>query len=55
MRYPIIDSTTSSGSPASSSRVTLAVFELNFHSGPREAREDFFNLDTVIGALDYPI
>jgi hypothetical protein len=33
----------------------FAVFELNFQAGPTEAREDFLNLDTVIGALDYPL
>ena len=33
----------------------FAVFELNFQAGPKEAQEDFANLDTVIGALDYPL
>ena len=33
----------------------FAVFELNFRSGPMEAKEDFDNLDTVIGALNYPL
>jgi hypothetical protein len=32
-----------------------AVFELNFQAGPTEARGDFLNLDTVVGALDYPL
>ncbi len=31
----------------------FAVFELNFRSGPMEAKEDFDNLDAVIGALNY--
>jgi hypothetical protein len=33
----------------------FAVFELNFQAGPKEAQEDFDNLDTVIGALNYPL
>jgi hypothetical protein len=33
----------------------FAVFELNYQAGPKEAQEDFENLDTVIGALDYPL
>lgn len=33
----------------------FAVFELNFRCGPAEAQEDFENLDTVIGALNYPL
>jgi len=33
----------------------FAVFELNFRCGPKEAQEDFENLDTVIGTLDYPL
>jgi hypothetical protein len=33
----------------------LAVFELNFRAGPKEAQEDFDNLDTVIAGLNYPL
>jgi hypothetical protein len=33
----------------------FAVFELNFKAGPKEAQEDFENLDTIIGALNYPL
>jgi hypothetical protein len=33
----------------------FAVFELNFRAGPKEAQEDFDNLDTIIGALHYPL
>ena len=33
----------------------FAVFELNFQAGPKEAQEDFDNLDTIIGALNYPL
>jgi hypothetical protein len=33
----------------------FAVFELNFQAGPKEAREDFNNLDAVIEALNYPV
>jgi hypothetical protein len=33
----------------------FAVFELNLRAGEIEAREDFANLDAVLGALDYPL
>ncbi len=33
----------------------FAVFELNLRAGPAEAREDFANLDAVLGALNYPL
>ena len=33
----------------------FAVFELNFKAGPREAQEDFDNLDMVIDRLNYPL
>ncbi len=36
-------------------RDNFVVFELNLQAGPAESRGDFENLDTVVGALDYPL
>lgn len=33
----------------------FAVFELNHQAGPKEVAEDFANLDTVVGVLNYPL
>ena len=36
-------------------RDNFVVLELNHQAGPTEVREDFHNLDTVLGALNYPL